>query len=46
FGDHRIAMSAAAATTNAQSPITIDNAACSAKSYPSFFEIFLALPLQ
>ena len=45
FGDHRIAMSAAAAATNAQSPITIDNPSCCAKSYPSFFEEFLALPL-
>lgn len=43
FGDHRIAMSAAAVATNAQSPIIIDNPSCCAKSYPSFFEDFLAL---
>lgn len=43
FGDHRIAMSAAAAATNAQSPVTIDDPYCCAKSYPSFFEDFLAL---
>ena len=45
FGDHRIAMSAAAAATNAPSPVTIDDPYCSAKSYPSVFEDFLALPL-
>ena len=43
FGDHRIAMCAAVAATVATEPITIDDAACSAKSYPRFFEIFGAL---
>ena len=37
YGDHRIAMSTAAAATNAKAPIIIDDASCCAKSYPSFF---------
>ncbi len=45
FGDHRIAMSAAAAATNAKAPITIDDASCCAKSYPSFFAQLSTLTL-
>lgn len=36
--DHRIAMSAAIAATIAEGPITITNAQCVNKSYPSFWE--------
>ena len=43
FGDHRIAMAAAVAATRANAPLSIDNAACVAKSYPGFFDIFNAL---
>lgn len=45
FGDHRIAMSAAAAATNAKAPIIIDDATCCAKSYPSFFAQLFTLTL-
>lgn len=41
FGDHRIAMAAAVAATRAEAPVTIDDADCSAKSYPGFFAEFL-----
>ncbi|MBQ8334494.1 MAG: 3-phosphoshikimate 1-carboxyvinyltransferase [Clostridia bacterium] len=37
FGDHRIAMSAAAASLICENPVTIEGAECSAKSYPTFF---------
>ena len=40
FNDHRIAMAAAVAATRASGPIAIDNAACCAKSYPGFFQVF------
>ena len=40
FGDHRIAMSAAVAATRADGSLKIDDAACSAKSYPGFFDMF------
>ncbi len=40
YGDHRIAMSIAIGATRANGPVTIDNAACAAKSYPSFFTEF------
>jgi 3-phosphoshikimate 1-carboxyvinyltransferase len=43
FGDHRIAMAAAVAASHALAPVEIDNAACAAKSYPSFFSEYLAL---
>ena len=45
FGDHRIAMSAAAAAANSQNPIAIDDASCCAKSYPAFFSQFSSLNL-
>lgn len=37
FGDHRIAMSAAVASFLCETPVTIEGAECSAKSYPTFF---------
>jgi len=43
FGDHRIAMSVAVAATVADGCVEIDNAACVAKSYPTFFEDFSSL---
>ena len=41
--DHRLAMAAAAAACAAAEPIEIDNEACVAKSYASFWEDFNAL---
>lgn len=43
YNDHRIAMSVAVAATRAESPVTIDNTACAAKSFPTFFADFAAL---
>ena len=43
FSDHRIAMAAAIAATAADSPVTIINAACVAKSYPKFWEEYKRL---
>lgn len=43
YGDHRIAMSAAVAATRAAAPLTLDNPACAAKSYPTFFADFSSL---
>lgn len=37
-GDHRIAMAAAIAATNATGPVTILGAECVAKSYPAFWQ--------
>lgn len=37
-GDHRIAMSLALAALRSDTPITIEDAECVAKSYPTFFE--------
>ena len=45
FGDHRIAMSAAVAVTCADSPLSLDDASCCAKSYPGFFDAFAALEM-
>ena len=39
-GDHRIAMAAAVGATHADGPVELDDAACAAKSYPSFFADF------
>jgi 3-phosphoshikimate 1-carboxyvinyltransferase len=41
--DHRIAMSAAIASTAASGPITILNAQCVNKSYPQFWSEFTRL---
>lgn len=43
FGDHRIAMMAAIASTVCEKPVTIKNAEAVNKSYPGFFEDFQAL---
>lgn len=43
FNDHRIAMSLAIASQRCTSTLTITNAECVAKSYPTFFEDFRAL---
>lgn len=43
FGDHRIAMSVAVGATRAGGMVEIDDVACVAKSYPSFFADFSAL---
>lgn len=41
--DHRIAMAAAIAATNATAPVTILGAQCVAKSYPTFWDEFTRL---
>jgi 3-phosphoshikimate 1-carboxyvinyltransferase len=38
--DHRMVMALKVAALGADSPITIDDEACVAKSFPSFHEIF------
>lgn len=43
FGDHRIAMSAAIMATLSTEPLIIKGAECVAKSYPRFFDDFMAL---
>jgi 3-phosphoshikimate 1-carboxyvinyltransferase len=43
FGDHRIAMSAAIMAAVAECEVTIKGAECVAKSYPLFYEDFMAL---
>lgn len=43
YGDHRIAMSAAVASTVCENDVTIENSEAVSKSYPSFFEDFAAL---
>ena len=43
FGDHRIAMSAAVMSCVAKGVTAIDNGACVAKSYPTFFDDFAML---
>ncbi len=42
FGDHRMAMSAAIAATASEGAITVDDMDCTAKSYPSFLEDYVA----
>ena len=41
--DHRIAMSAAIASTVADGPVTVLGAECVAKSYPAFWQVFQSL---
>lgn len=43
FNDHRIAMSAAIAATLADGPVTIQDAQCVAKSYPTFWQEYRRL---
>lgn len=45
FGDHRIAMSIAVGATRAAEAVEIDDTACAAKSYPTFFADFENLSL-
>lgn len=40
FGDHRIAMSVAVAAVRSAGAVSVDDAACAAKSYPGFFAEF------
>ncbi|MBO4366668.1 MAG: 3-phosphoshikimate 1-carboxyvinyltransferase, partial [Clostridia bacterium] len=40
FGDHRIAMAAAVAASFCRQPVTIKNAGCVSKSFPSFWTQF------
>lgn len=44
--DHRIAMSIAVAATRVTAPVSIDNTACAAKSFPTFFEDFNQLEIM
>ena len=39
-GDHRIAMSAAAASAGVRNSVTVDDMSCIAKSYPNFLDDF------
>ena len=43
FGDHRIAMCMAVASTRCQQPVRIQNPLCVAKSYPQFYDDFKQL---
>lgn len=45
YGDHRIAMSVAVGATCANGDVEIDDVACAAKSFPTFFEDFNKLSL-
>ena len=38
FGDHRIAMLAAILASGCEGDVTVQNAACTSKSYPNFWE--------
>lgn len=40
FADHRVAMAVAVGATRAGAPVEIDDTACAAKSYPTFFGDF------
>lgn len=40
FADHRVAMAVAVGATRAGTPVVIDDTACAAKSYPTFFGDF------
>ena len=46
FGDHRIAMSAAAAASVCERDVIITEPECSDKSFPGFFERFLSLEAE
>jgi 3-phosphoshikimate 1-carboxyvinyltransferase len=43
--DHRIAMALATAALRATNPVNIENAECTAKSYPQFWEDFLYIKI-
>ena len=40
FGDHRMVMALKVASLGADSPVTIDDTACVAKSFPTFNDLF------
>jgi len=42
-GDHRIAMSMAVASLRASAPVTIDDTACTATSFPNFWDLLQGL---
>lgn len=46
FADHRVAMAVAVGATRAGAPVEIDDTACAAKSYPTFFGDFAALEVK
>ena len=46
FHDHRIAMALAVGATVADAPVEIDDVACAAKSYPTFFSDFASLDMM
>jgi len=46
YGDHRIAMSVAVGATYAEGLASLDDISCAAKSYPTFFDEFQAMPLS
>ena len=43
FNDHRIAMTLAIAATRCADPVTVDDFACIAKSYPDFLDKYIGL---
>ena len=43
FGDHRIAMLAAVLASGCETEVTVQNAACTSKSYPNFWETLASL---
>lgn len=43
YGDHRMAMALAIASTRSTSPVIIDNKECVSKSYPDFWQVFSSL---
>lgn len=43
YNDHRIAMTAAVASTVCEGPVELSGAECVAKSYPDFWEVFSSL---
>jgi len=43
FGDHRIAMLAAILASGCETEVTVQNAACTSKSYPNFWETLFTL---
>lgn len=44
-GDHRVAMAAAVGAACSSGPVTLDDAACAAKSYPAFFGEFMEMEI-
>ncbi len=46
FNDHRIAMAAAVAACACVSDVTVEDAQCTAKSFPRFFEVYDSLDIH